>query len=307
MRQRSENAVEQFLPRYADWLGLQKGLAQATLDAYVRDLEQFGKYLQSQGILEPKSIKSEDIGAYVASLFRQGLARSSMARKLASVRSFFEFLRKNGQVEANAAAQVRNPRQQDKKPKVLNVDEVFNLLDGRESQNSSPSSPRDIRDIALAELLYGSGLRISEALALNADQLNLESGVVRVMGKGAKERIAPLSDSSVQALEKWLLARPALACSAENALFVGARGRRLNRREAQRIVAALCRKAGLAETISPHGLRHSFATHLLMAGADLRSVQELLGHKRVATTQRYTHLSLQHLIETYDSAHPRSA
>lgn len=162
------------------------------------------------------------------------------------------------------------------------------------------------RDICLAELLYGSGLRISEALALDAGRLSAEAPAVRIMGKGGKERLAPITDTARTALAAWLLLRPTLAAPGERALFVGARGKRLNRREAQRIIEDLCRRAGLPQPISPHGLRHSFATHLLEAGADLRSVQELMGHARLTTTQRYTHLNLAHLMAVYDKAHPKA-
>ena len=163
------------------------------------------------------------------------------------------------------------------------------------------------RDLALAELLYGSGLRISEALGFDIDDVQLSSRVLRVMGKGSRERLAPLSDTSCESLKAWLDERPLLALPEEQALFVGSRGSRLNRREAARIVERLCRRAGLDFTVSPHSLRHSFATHLLSAGADLRSVQELLVHRRLTTTQRYTQVSLEHLMEAYDKAHPKAA
>lgn len=157
-----------------------------------------------------------------------------------------------------------------------------------------------------AELLYGSGLRISEALAIDASQLNFEHAVVRVLGKGGKQRLAPLSDSSVEALHQWLELRDNLVVDDSDALFLGRRGGRLNRRQALRIIEELCKKAGLAQVVSPHSLRHSFATHLLEAGADMRSVQELLGHSSLSTTQRYTHLNLAKLMQVYDKAHPKS-
>ena len=162
------------------------------------------------------------------------------------------------------------------------------------------------RDLCLAEILYGSGLRVSEALALDAVRVSGESETVRVLGKGGKERLAPLTENARQALDEWLALRLQLAPPGERALFVGVRGGRLNRREAQRIIEALCKRAGLPQAVSPHGLRHSFATHLLEAGADLRSVQELMGHARLSTTQRYTHLNLAHLMAVYDKAHPKA-
>ena len=161
-----------------------------------------------------------------------------------------------------------------------------------------------VSDIALAELLYGSGLRISEALGLNDTDVDPDAGYVRVLGKGSRERLAPLSDTSRETLAIWKKMRPLIAVPEEPALFTGARGKRLDRREARRILEELCRAAGLDRTISPHVLRHSFATHLLAAGADLRAVQELLGHARLSTTQRYTQISLEHLMKVYDSSHP---
>jgi integrase/recombinase XerC len=211
-------------------------------------------------------------------------------------------------VEENTARLVRNPRQETRHPRVLNVDETFALLDARSpvAENDFTVKRLHLRNLALAELLYGSGLRISEALALAREDYRPKTNILRVTGKGSRERLAPLSDTSVAALSAWCEVRQHFAGPGENALFVGVRGGRLQRREAVRIIAALCRQAGLTFTVSPHSLRHSFATHLLIAGADLRSVQELLGHKRLTTTQRYTQVSLEHLVSVYDRAHPRS-
>ncbi len=298
------DAVENFLV----WLAVQKGASQATQKAYGSDLLQLDTFLRSQGVdlTHVENISRRHIQAYLAWLFRQGEAKSSMARKLAAVRTFIRFQQRNGLVVENVAAQVRNPRQENRHPRVLNVDETFALLDA--TDNAPKAAAKDLlcRDLALAELLYGSGLRISEALNLNVVDVQLASRVLRVMGKGVKERLAPLSDTSFSSLVAWLKTRHHLAKSEEQALFVGTRGARLNRREAARIIARLCRRAGLDVTISPHCLRHSFATHLLAAGADLRSVQELLGHQRLTTTQRYTQVSLKHLTEIYDKAHPRA-
>ena len=163
-----------------------------------------------------------------------------------------------------------------------------------------------MRDLALVEMLYGAGLRISEALSLNVKDLDLTAGMARVMGKGSKVRMAPLSETSIVCLQAWLQVRPLLAPAGETALFVGSRGKRLDRRQATRILETLRVEAGLPQHISPHMLRHSFATHLLEGGADLRAVQELLGHARLSTTQRYTHVTLDRLMRVYDRAHPRS-
>lgn len=295
---------------FLSWLAVQKGAAEATRKAYGTDLAQLAFFLHEQGVnlARPREVSRRHIQAFLAWLFRQGEAKSSMARKLAAVRSFFRFLLRSGKVSENVAAQVRNPRQEKHHPRALNVDETFALLDAPKAAPPSEAHAARLlcRDMALAELLYGSGLRISEALGLNLDDVQAHSRVLRVMGKGSRERLAPLSDTACAALSAWLGERPYLALPGENAFFVGARGARLNRREAARSIAGLCRRAGLDFTVSPHSLRHSFATHLLAAGADLRSVQELLGHQRLTTTQRYTQVSLEHLISVYDQAHPRS-
>ena len=294
------------------WMDVQKGASPATVKAYHSDLAQLADFLRGQDadLGRPETVTRRHVQAYLAWLFRQGDAKSSMARKLAAVRSFFRFQQRNGVVAENVAAQVRNPRQEKRHPRALNVDETFALLDTERSQagvESAESTRLLCRDLALAELLYGSGLRISEALGLNMDDVQLTSRVLRIMGKGSRERLAPLSDTSCESLKAWLDERPLLALPEEHALFVGSRGARLNRREAARIVERLCRRAGLDFTVSPHSLRHSFATHLLSAGADLRSVQELLGHSRLTTTQRYTQVSLEHLMEAYDKAHPKAS
>ena len=302
-----------FVDAFLVWMEVQKGASPATLKAYGSDLAQLAEFLRGQDadLGKPETVTKRHIQAYLAWLFRLGDAKSSMARKLAATRSYFRFQQRSGAATENVAAQVRNPRQEKRHPRALNVDETFALLDteqkpGQPRAESAEAERLLCRDLALAELLYGSGLRISEALSLDMDDVQLASRVLRVMGKGSRQRLAPLSDTSCDSLKSWLDERPLMALPDEPALFVGSRGSRLNRREAARIVERLCRRAGLDFTVSPHSLRHSFATHLLTAGADLRSVQELLGHSRLTTTQRYTQVSLEHLMEAYDKAHPKA-
>ena len=285
------------------WMEVQKGASQATLGAYRSDLFQLAGFLRRDGadLGKPGSVEKKHIQAFLAWLFHHGTAKSSMSRKMAAVRSFFSWLIKQRSLPCDPTEGVHNPRQDKHQPRVLNVDETFALLNGGEDD------ALQVRNIALLELLYGSGLRISEALALDAEDFSSETTVLRVLGKGSRERLVPLSSTSREALRHWMSIRTGIAGPEETALFVGARGRRLNRREAERIVDASCRNAGLDFSISPHGLRHAFATHLLEAGADLRSVQELLGHKRLTTTQRYTQVSLEKLIQAYDAARLRSS
>lgn len=294
---------------FLEWLVVQKGHSPATIRAYGTDLGQFEAFLQTcaLSLAHPQEITRRQVQQFLAELFRAQVAKSSMARKLAAVRAYGTYAVRMRLIKINFADGVRNPRQESRHPPMLNVDQAFALLDSRPcAESSAGSQVLHSRDLALAEMLYGSGLRISEAISLNVVDVVAASAMVRVLGKGRKERLAPLSDTCVPAVQAWLELRGQVALPEEKALFVGARGSRLDRRQATRIVQALCSMAGISTPISPHSLRHSFATHLLEAGADLRVVQELLGHSRLATTQRYTRLALDHLMQVYDKAHPRA-
>ncbi len=319
MTPKPDNSPERFL----QYLSLVRGYSPATVAAYGRDLAGFAAFAAGEspgGEPDWARLTARHVRRYLAELHRQGAAKSSVARKLSTLRAFFRYLLKEGLAEADPTSGVRNPKQEKRHPRFLNVDQAFALLDapkameaqtGAEARSGAAAAASEaaarLRDLALAELLYGSGLRISEALGLDVLDVDPAGGFARVMGKGGKERMAPLSDTSRAALLKWLAARRALARPGERALFTGNRGDRLNRRQAARVIESLCKAAGLPQAVSPHALRHSFATHLLEAGADLRSVQELLGHARLATTQRYTHLSLAQVVQVYDKAHPGSA
>lgn len=315
MAAQAPDSVEMFLAH----LELEKGFSSATVQAYAGDLAQFEALLQSRGLslAEPSDITKKQVQAFLADQHRQNMGKSSVARRLSALRAFFRFCARMRMISTLPTEGVKNPRQDKRHPDVLNVDQVFAVLEAGQKPKAEAARKKDpgraeaetARDLALAELLYGSGLRISEAIGLNSAQLNLQNATARVLGKGGKQRLAPLSDSSVEALERWLGLREALLPPGrrdDDALFLGSRGGRLGRRQAQRIVEDLCKRAGLAQAVSPHALRHSFATHLLEAGADLRSVQELLGHARLSTTQRYTHLNLAKLVQVYDKAHPKA-
>ena len=287
--------------RYLLWLKSRHGDFSATVRAYATDLWQFLQFLEQRHVspVNPCAIQEEHVEAFVADRFRQGTDKRSLARKLAALRSYFHYLLHEKVISEDPASAIHNPRQNKKEASIPNVDEMFVLLDQPRS-----TDPASLRDLALAELLYGSGLRISEALALNIQDLG-DLRVLKVLGKGRRERLVPVSDISRQRLQDWLNVRRSLAQPQEQAVFVGIRGKRLNRREACHITQALAQNAQLTHALSPHALRHAFATHLLEAGMDLRSVQELLGHQRLTTTQHYTHVSLKELISVYDSAHPR--
>ena len=295
------------------WLEFQKGMADATVEAYARDILDFEEFLGEYGIslAEPKAVDKHMVQSFTAHLFRKNIAPSSRARKLSALRSLFRYLQRTHKVEADPTASVRNPKQEQRHPAILNVDQMFTLLaETSRAATSSPCTPEDLmalRDNALLELLYGSGLRISEALGLDTDDIPAGKADLIVMGKGSKERRILISDTCAKALERWLAVRHQVPPQrGERALFLGRRGARLDRRQAARIVDEHARLAGIPQHISPHDMRHSFATHLLEGGADLRAVQELLGHSRISTTQRYTHLNMQALTRIYDEAHPLS-
>ena len=289
---------------YMAWLAVEKGYAAATLAAYRADLTQFEGYLEGRGLslADPKAITRRDLHGYLAELHRLRQAKTSVSRKLSCLRGFFRHQMRRGGLEANPAAGLANPKLSKPHPRSINVDQAFALLDAPTNLD-----PEAVRDSALAELLYGSGLRISEALGLGLDDLDMGTGVAMVWGKGGKQRLAPLSDTCLACLKSYLGVRHAFGPDpGEQAVFLGMRGKRLQRRQAARILAAMSAKAGLPVPVSPHTLRHSFATHMLTSGADMRAVQELLGHARLSTTQRYTHLNLDELTKAYDQAHPRS-
>ena len=287
------------------WLAVEKGYAKATLAAYESDLKYFEQYLKGRGrtLAAPAELTRRELQGFLAEQHRAHQAKTSMSRRLSCLRGFFRHLIRRGALVKNPAEGLSNPKLSKPHPKSLNVDQAFALLDGPDGAGN----PEVLRDAALAELLYGSGLRVSEALGLGLNDVDLSSKVARVMGKGSKQRLAPLSDTAVDALKAYLGVRRAFSPEPrEQALFLGQRGKPLQRRQANRIIEALSLKAGLPSAVSPHVLRHSFASHMLQSGADMRAVQELLGHARLSTTQRYTHLNLAQLTKVYDQAHPRS-
>lgn len=293
------------LAGFLDYLKVEKGYSDSTVRAYVTDLNQFDDYLSRAGrrLEKPGRITRDHVRGFLAELHRRELSKTSMGRKLSSLRAFFKHLVRHKVIAKNPMAGIRNPKQEKRHPQTLNVDQAVSIMEA-----AVEPDPEGLRDIALAELLYGSGLRISEAVNLNLN--DLDSDVIRVVGKGNKERIVPLSDSAIKRIRRYMEQRHALLQEddyGEQALFLSVRkGKRLDRRQANRILAKLAKIAGLPKDVHPHMLRHSFATHMLEAGADLRSVQELLGHENLTTTQRYTHLDMQHIMKVYDQAHPRS-
>ncbi len=295
---------------FLDYLAVAKGYSPATVAAYAEDLRQFEAYLNGRGLGldRPADIAREQARGFLAELHRRRTAKTSMGRKLSALRGFFRYLRQKKLVTSDPLAGLKNPKPEQRQPRALNVDEAVALVTPKPGSPEADGSIAACRDLALAELLYGSGLRVSEAVGLDLGDVDLSQGLVRVLGKGSKERLSPLSDAARERLGAYSRRRGELGPDpAEQAFFLGPRGGRLGRRQAARILEAMGRDAAIARHVHPHMLRHSFATHLLESGADLRDVQELLGHERLTTTTRYTHLELARIMRVYDKAHPRAS
>ncbi len=298
--------------RYLDHLTVERGLSEHTLMAYRRDLRRYLEFLAKRDITEPGQVEEATIRSFVASLsaatYGEGdderpYRASSVARTLSSVRSFHRFMVRDGVADRDPAGGVSQPRLPRSLPRPLTVDEVTRLIEAPD-----PATPVGIRDRAILELLYGAGLRISELVGLDVDDVDLDPGSVRVLGKGGKEREVPLGRYGREAVEAYVTrTRPEFASAkSRGALFLNQRGGRLTRQSCARLLAAHVATADIDRRVSLHTLRHSFATHLLEGGADVRVVQELLGHASVATTQIYTLVTREHLREVYYASHPRA-
>jgi integrase/recombinase XerC len=274
-------------------IATERGGSAHTVRSYRTDLAQFQAFLAGEGPARVEEIDSRTVRAFLASLHARGIDRVSVARKLAAVRSFFRFLVRRGVLESNPARQVAAPRLPRKLVTFLPIDEAAVMMDAPGAR---------VRDHAILEMLYASGLRVSELAGLDLSDVDRAAGTVRVLGKGNKERVVPFGGGAAGALEAYLAERG----GGPGPLFRNARGGRLGVRSIHTIVRRRARAVGIGRRVSPHTLRHTFATHLLDAGADLRLIQELLGHQRLSTTQRYTHVTTDQLMRVYDSAHPRA-
>ena len=291
-------------------LDVERGVSAHTLSAYTRDSDRYLEHLAAHGITDPLDVTEAHVAGFLAAL-RTGddthtpLAASSAARTLVAVRGLHKFLALEGITQHNPAEDVAPPTPPSRLPKAIRLDEVTRLIDAA----GVGDGPVPLRDRALLELLYATGARISEIVGLDIDDLDLEVGAVRLLGKGNKERVVPVGSYATQAVQSWLVrGRPDLSSSgrAGPALFLNRRGARLSRQSAWAAITAAAERADLSGHVSPHTLRHSFATHLLEGGADVRVVQELLGHASVTTTQIYTMVTVQQLREVYAQSHPRA-
>jgi len=294
------------IENFIGYLRHQKGYSLHTIRNYHTDLRQFSRFLASrEASPDCERVDPIAIREYLGSLYGT-LTRRTIARKLSAIRSFFRFLEKKGLTRGNPANDIQTPKLEKYIPRYLPVDDVFRLL-----QRPKRDKPLGLRDLAILETLYSCGIRVSELEALNISSMDFEERLVKVVGKGNKERIVPVGRQALKAVKDYLEAtqsirRKTRSYSQESPLFLNIRGGRLSVRSLGRIIKRYAREIGLSSDISPHSMRHTFATHLLEGGADLRSVQELLGHVSLSTTQKYTHVTLDRLMEVYDRTHPRS-
>ena len=297
------SAIQAFLK----YLRIERNASDLTVKSYADDLAHISEFFQEQtgSLPEPRQIEVAILRSYVSYLHECGYARTTVARRLACLRSFFRYCNREGICETNPAKPLRTPRAGRKLPHFLTTDQVGALL------IAPPANlPAGLRDRAILETMYSAGLRVSELVGLNVSDWDRSAGILRVMGKGRKERLAPVGSYATKALDHWITVRepdPKAPEKQRAAIFLNRFGRRLTTRSIGRMLETHIQTAGLTQQTTPHTLRHSFATHLLDGGADLRSVQELLGHKSLTTTQIYTHVSTRRLRETYEKAHPHAA
>jgi integrase/recombinase XerD len=298
----SKIAMDHLLDQFLHYILVEKGLSKNTIDAYSHGLNRFLDYLRRKGIQEMPGVSKLDIRAFLLSLKRQGLSTKSVVRNLAAIRSFFRFLIQEGILNANPIEELESPKIERKLPEILTLKEVEQLLEQPNSQ-----TPIGIRDRTMLEVLYATGMRVSELTKLPVQQVNLEGGYVLVFGKGSKERIIPLGSEAMKWIALYLnSARERLAKGKESpSLFINRSGRGMSRQQFWKNIKAYGRRAGIRKRITPHLLRHSFASHLLEGGADLRSVQLMLGHADISTTQIYTHVTGERLKKIHQRYHPR--
>jgi integrase/recombinase XerC len=290
----------QWLERFERHLATERRLSAHTAAAYRHDLKALRQWCERNGIEHWDALDHQHVRTFAARGHALGLKGRSIQRRLAALRTFFSYLQREGAVRRNPGVDVPAPKAGKRLPHALDVDQMARLLD------FEPTNALEVRDLALMELFYSGGLRLAELTGLKLKDLDLDEGSAQVLGKGSKQRIAPVGRKAIKALRRWLIERPSLARPDCEALFVARGGGPLSTRAVQLRVAARARAQGLPQRVYPHLFRHSFATHLLESSHDLRGVQELLGHANISTTQVYTHLDFQHLARTYDQAHPRA-
>jgi integrase/recombinase XerC len=296
-----DEAQKNWIQRFLSYLSHERRYSPHTVTNYQRDLKSVLTYCEKQDISTWQDLGEYQVRMFVAAGHRKGLSPRSLQRSLSSLRSFYRYLNREGQIKTNPALEVRAPKAPKRLPRTMDVDMMGKLLE------MPHKDPLSVRDWAIMELLYSSGLRLAELVDLDMTDVDLSDRTVRVTGKGNKTRIVPLGRFAVEALAKWLGERGSMAgAGTEQAMFLSQQGRRISHRSVQSRVKLWARRQGLPVEVNPHLFRHSFASHLLESSGDLRGVQELLGHADISTTQIYTHLDFQHLARIYDRSHPRS-
>jgi integrase/recombinase XerC len=283
---------------YLDFLETIKGLSKNTTSSYQRDLNKLSKFLEISGINSFNELTEEICSAWIADLFQHNVGARSIQRHISSAKGFFNYLKKSGLVTNSPFDLINSPKSPSHLPSILSPEEVSQLL------NFKPKNVQEKRDIAIIELIYSSGLRVSEAVNANLDDFEDSKNFLRVLGKGSKTRLVPVGRYARKAIDEWIDERKKLSTK-DNSLFVNLRGKRISARSVQEKIRNIAIMQGLPP-VNPHMLRHSFATHLLESSGDLRSIQELLGHSSLSTTQIYTRLDYQHLIKVYEKSHPRA-
>ena len=294
------DAEKDWVEKFIRHLQFERRLSDLTCKHYRRDLQSLTAYCDEQDCQNWRDLHEHQVQAFTAAGYRKGLSSKSLQRRLSAIRSFFRYLIRERHLKTNPALEVRAPKSGKRLPANLDADRMARLLD------IPGEGPLVARDRAMLELLYSSGLRLAELTGLNMPDIDSADQVVRVTGKGNKERIVPVGRKALQALAIWRQERPALADPGEQALFVSNRGSRISKRSVQARIEHWAKQQGIDTRVYPHLFRHSFATHLLESSHDLRGVQELLGHANISTTQVYTHLDFQHLAQIYDQTHPRA-
>lgn len=285
------------------YIQLEKNYSSLTIQEYEKDIKQFIHFIEAEGVINLNDVEYIHARLYVTKLYDEKLARTSISRKISAVRSFYKFLHREYNIRDDAFQSLYHPKKEEKLPHFFYEEEMDKLFEGNKG-----TDPLSIRNIALLEVLYATGIRVSELTSIELRHIDSNYGVVRVMGKGRKERFVPVGDFALSAVEEYMLnSRPKLMKKTSHPyLFVNSRGGRLTTDGVRYILNEMMKKASMHTTIYPHMLRHTFATHLLNNGADLRSVQELLGHSHLTSTQVYTHVTKEHLRKTYMNAHPRA-
>lgn len=293
--------MDQSIKDFKTYLISQRNYSQNTVRAYMNDLGEFSEYIAEKKVKVGKA-NTKLINDYVSTLHKKN-SKSSISRKISTLRSFYSYLLKRGIISKNPAKFIDTPKTQTKLPVFLSVDEIFKLVDTKSKGKGNKTLL--LRDKAILELLYSSGLRVSEIADAKLSNLQMSDSILKVTGKGNKERVIPIGSKAVDALKKYLEARETLKPESEN-IFLNSKGRTITTRSISRIVKKYSLQSGIYKNVSPHVLRHTFATHLLGGGADLRSIQKMLGHSNLSTTQRYTHITIEQIMKIYDETHPHA-